>query len=106
MNIHLRTLLRLIKANADSTFLLSQGFSYSQISELFVQATREEFIEHDGERFQVTEKGADFLIDRKSTNILGSFDPWVSPDDRFLILKMGKDEIFLPTVSESKVLAA
>jgi hypothetical protein len=106
MSNHLRTLLRLIDANADSTFLLSQGFSYSQISELFVQASREEFIRHDGERFQVTEKGSDFVIGRKSTDILGAIDPWVSPDDRYLIPKIGRDEIFLPTVGESKVLAA
>ncbi|WP_139248325.1 hypothetical protein [Janthinobacterium lividum] len=106
MNNHLRMLLRLIDTNSDSTFLLSQGLTYSQISELFSTATRNGYINHDGDNFLITKQGRNFLSEKAILEKYGSIGAWITPDERYQIPQTKVSDIYLPKLSDSKHLAA
>lgn len=99
-------LLQLINANADISFLLKNGYSYSQISALFGKAMADGLVFHDdslldGPRFVVTTKGAAVLSSKKGGAEFGKQGMWISPDERNKRPSMKLDDVFLPKVKQS-----
>lgn len=102
MKNSIKTLLLLIEADADSSFLLNQGFTYAQISELFAQSIRQELIINDGDKFQLTSGGKKFILDNTFNGKYDTVSNWIAPDSRYVKPKVSTDEVFLPKLSESK----
>lgn len=96
----IKLLLQLIKDGADSSFLLKQGLSFSQISKLFAKALEDELLSKDGEHFYVTDAGLKFLLNTK----FAQGGKWISPDESYFTMKISIDSIYLPKLKDSKFL--
>jgi len=97
-------LLKLIKEEADVSFLLQQGLTFSQISLLFGEALSSGLIARNESTFNVTENGNEFLLKNDPKNHFGASGNWVFPDESFLITQISKDEVYLPKLKDSKFL--
>lgn len=106
MDNRLRLLLQLVSSNADISFLLKNGLSYSQIAIIFSEAMRDGLIahnenSHEGAKFIVTDQGTALLCDSKSRAELGVQGRWISPDERYKCPQIKLDDIFLPKLKNS-----
>lgn len=111
MNKNVIILLQLIKARSDIGFLTKQGLTYSQISQLFAEALRDKLViqrvDPEGrQRFFLTEEGEALSSARESIAIsINSSTRWISPDQSHWCEKIEIDDIFMPSVRESFLLA-
>lgn len=104
MSKHAKMLLRLIQEGADSSFLLRQGLTYSQISSLFGETLRDGLIQKNQNGFLLTEKGLAILSQSSSSNKYGGNGKWVFPDESYVISQVPIDRIYLPKLKDSKFL--
>ncbi|MFZ6723417.1 hypothetical protein [Undibacterium sp. Ji49W] len=102
MSKHTNMLLKLIQEGADSSFLLRQGLTFSQISILFGEILRDGLIQKDQNSFQLTDKGLAILSG--SSNKYGGNGKWVFPDESYVIPQVPVDRIYLPKLKDSKFL--
>jgi hypothetical protein len=103
-NKHVFTLLRLVSRNADSSFLLRQGLRYSQISALLGDVMREGLISHENNKLVITEAGRKYLA--SASNVRGRKRKgerlWIAADNSYRIKQIPEEEIYLPSVNDSK----
>lgn len=104
MNRQIHLLLQLIKENADTSFLLKQGLTFSQISLLFAEAIKDELIAQSDNSFTVTEKGLEHLQSQKDVRKYGAKGNWIFPDESYTIPAISPDQIYLPKLKQSKFL--
>ena len=111
MNKNVIILLRLIKARSDIGFLTKQGLTYSQISQLFAEALRGKLliqkIDPEGrQRFILTDEGEALSSTRERiASGINSSTRWISPDQSHWCEKIEIDDIFMPSVRDSFLLA-
>jgi hypothetical protein len=106
MSSALRLLLQLVDAEADSSYLLKNGLSYSQIAALFGEAMEKGLITHiddlqNGRRFIVTTTGKALLSDSEGRAKYGVQGMWISPDDAHKCPQIGLNDVFLPKRKDS-----
>lgn len=101
MNNNLRLLLQLVNAQADISYLLSQGMVFSQISALFGKAIKQGLLKYSEDGFQVTELGQMVLREAVTNKAAGHQSKWISADKRYVIPKIGIDDVFLPKKQDS-----
>lgn len=100
--------LQLIDKRADTSFMLRNGFSYSQISSFFGEAINEKLIEHvvdldhpRGMIFILTDQGKEKLAKNKFVLKLGVKANWISQDMQNTCETIGLEEVFLPKKKHS-----
>ncbi len=100
--------LQLIDKRADTSFMLRNGFSYSQISSFFGEAIQEHLIDHvvdhdhpRGMRFILTDQGKEILAKNKFDLKFGVKAKWISQDTQNTCETIGLEDVYLPNLKHS-----
>ena len=102
-DLHLKLLLKIISNDTDTSLLMKQGLTYAQISILINNSISDGYIEETEKlELALTQKGLD-VLDATNKRLSGSKkENWISRDDQHKIDKHNVEDIFLPTMEESK----
>lgn len=101
MHNNMRLLLQLIKAKADISSLTEQGLAYTQISALFGEAIKQEWLKYNDSAFRLTNLGEMALLEDVNNKGIGHQSKWISADERYVIPQIGINDIFLPKKKDS-----
>lgn len=100
---HLKLLLKIISNDTDTSLLMKQGLTYAQISKLINNSISDGYLEEtDDLELTLTQKGLDVLEDTSSHLCGSKKQNWICRDEQHKIDKRNVEDIFLPTLEESK----
>lgn len=91
-------LLRTIERNDNTSALLRQGLSYSQIASLLEDVVRRKFVEPSGSKLVLTEAGRQFLVKTGPGRSEGP-DSWIRPQEAAKIDPQYRTKIYAPAPS-------
>lgn len=102
---HLKSLLMIVQNNEDTAILLKQGLTYVQISKLINNAIADGSIEETANfELALTRKGLEIIEGMCKHRPSSKQAEWIRPDEKYKVDKIGVDDIYLPTIEESKLL--